>query len=129
MSVNVSCPCSIWGTNVTPPVPDSGDPQSAELGVKFTSETFGAVTGVRFYKAATNTGTHIGSLWSSSGQRLATATFTSETASGWQQVNFSTPVYVYPNTTYVASYFASNRALFRVSGLLLYPPGDRRQRP
>ena len=103
--VNVSCPCSIWGTNVTPPVADAGDPQSTEVGVKFTSETFGAVTGVRFYKASDNTGTHIGNLWSASGQRLATATFTSETESGWQQVNFSSPVYIYPNTTYVASYF------------------------
>jgi hypothetical protein len=105
VSVNVSCPCSIWGTNVTPPVADSGDPQSVEVGVKFTSETFGAVTGIRFYKASDNTGTHIGSLWSASGQRLASATFTGETESGWQQVNFSTPVYIYPNTTYVASYF------------------------
>jgi hypothetical protein len=105
VTVNVSCPCSIWSTNVTPSIPDSGDPQPTELGVKFTSETFGAVTGIRFYKASANTGTHIGNLWSASGQRLATATFTGETESGWQQVNFSTPVYVYPNTTYVASYF------------------------
>ncbi len=103
--VNVSCPCSIWGTAVTPPTPDSGDSSSVELGVKFTTEAFGTVTGIRFYKSAANTGTHIGSLWSASGERLATATFTNETTSGWQQVNFSTPVYVLPNTTYVASYF------------------------
>ena len=41
-----------------------------------------------------------------SGQLLARATFTGETASGWQQVTFSSPVIVNPNTTYVASYFA-----------------------
>jgi hypothetical protein len=105
VQVNVSCPCSIWGAAVTPPTPDSGDTHSTELGVKFTSETFGTVTGLRFYKSAANTGTHIGSLWSASGQLLATATFTSETESGWQQVNFSTPVDVFPNTTYVAAYF------------------------
>jgi hypothetical protein len=103
--VNVSCPCSIWGAGETPPTPDAGDHNSTELGVKFTSETFGTVTGIRFYKSVANTGTHTGSLWSASGQRLATATFTSETESGWQQVNFSTPVDVFPNTTYVASYF------------------------
>ncbi len=40
------------------------------------------MTGVRFYKSAANTGTHIGSLWSASGQLLAQATFTNETASG-----------------------------------------------
>ena len=44
----------------------------------------GTVTGVRFYKAAANTGTHIGSLWSATGTQLASATFTNETASGWQ---------------------------------------------
>ena len=35
---------------------------------------------------------------------LATATFTNETASGWQSVTFSNPVTLTPNTTYVASY-------------------------
>ena len=39
------------------------------------------MTGIRFYKAAANTGTHIGSLWSAAGTRLAQATFTNETAS------------------------------------------------
>ena len=40
------------------------------------------------------------------GTALATATFTGESASGWQQVNFSSPVAITANTTYVASYFA-----------------------
>ena len=35
---------------------------------------------------------------------LASATFTSETTTGWQQVQFSSPVAVTANTTYVASY-------------------------
>ena len=104
--VNVNCPCSIWGTGVTPGGIDSGDPASIEVGVKFTTDTFGTATGVRFYKASANTGTHIGSLWNSSGQLLASATFTGESSSGWQQVNFSQPVLLQPNTTYVASYFA-----------------------
>jgi hypothetical protein len=106
ITVKVSCPCSIWGEAVTPGTVDSGDGSSTEVGLKFTSETFGTITGVRFYKATTNTGTHIGSLWSTSGTLLASATFTSETASGWQQVNFSTPVQIYPNTTYVVGYLA-----------------------
>ena len=48
---------------------------SVELGVKFTPEENGFVTGVRFYKAPANTGTHVGSLWSASGTLLASATF------------------------------------------------------
>jgi hypothetical protein len=68
----------------------------------------GYITGVRFYKGSGNTGTHVGYLWSSTGTLLASATFTSETASGWQQVNFSTPVAIAAGTTYVASYLAPN---------------------
>ena len=63
-----------------------------ELGVKFTSSSSGFITGIRFYKGVNNTGTHVGNLWSSSGALLARATFTGESASGWQQVNFSSPV-------------------------------------
>ena len=106
-SVTVNCPCSLWGTNTTPlDAVDSGDPNSTEVGMRFTTDTFGTITGMRFYKVSTNTGTHVGSLWSSSGQLLAQATFSGETGSGWQQVNFSQPVPVTPNTTYVVSYHA-----------------------
>ena len=41
---------------------------------------------------------------SSDGTLLATATFIGETATGWQQVNLSSPVAITANTTYVASY-------------------------
>jgi hypothetical protein len=105
-SVSVNCPCSVWGNGVTPVTKDSGDTAAIEAGVKFQSDKFGVISGIRFYKASTNTGTHIGNLWTVGGQLLASATFTGETTSGWQQVNFSQPVPVDPNTTYVASYFA-----------------------
>lgn len=59
---------------------------------------------MRFYKHPTNNGIHVANLWTSDGTRLAAATFTSETASGWQQVSFALPVAVMANTTYVASY-------------------------
>ena len=63
-------------------------------------------TGIRFYKAMANTGTHVANLWSSTGTLLATATFAGETASGWQQVNFTPPgIAITPTTSfYVASY-------------------------
>ncbi|MCW3036936.1 MAG: hypothetical protein JWM17_2248, partial [Actinobacteria bacterium] len=100
-----ACPCSIFGSSA-PATVDSADTSSVVLGVAFNSDTAGYITGVRFYKAATNTGTHVGALWSASGQLLVTATFTSESASGWQQATFSTPVAVTVGTTYVASYLA-----------------------
>jgi len=46
----------------------------------------------------------VGNLWSSTGALLGTATFANETASGWQQVTFSTAVAIQANTTYMASY-------------------------
>src|SRR5205085_7329813 len=90
----------------TPATLDAGDTASTEVGVKFSSESFGLITGIRFYKAPANSGTHIGSLWNSTGTLLASATFTGESAGGWQQVNFSTPVAINANTTYVAGYLA-----------------------
>ena len=42
------------------------------------------------------------------GTLLARATFTSESGSGWQSVNFDQPVPIQAGTTYVASYFAPN---------------------
>ncbi|MEW1954755.1 DUF4082 domain-containing protein [Terrabacter sp. NPDC080008] len=103
----ISCaPCTIWPASTVPQTPDESDPQSTELGVKFTSDVGGQVTGIRFYKASTNTGTHIGNLWTAGGTKLASATFTNETSSGWQQVNFATPVTITAGTVYVASYFA-----------------------
>ena len=64
------------------------------------------VTGVRFYKGTRNTGTHVGALWTSTGTKLASVNFSGETASGWQQANFSSPVNITANTTYVISYTA-----------------------
>jgi len=99
---------TIWTSSATPAVASAADSASQELGVKFTSDTAGYITGIRFYKGAGNTGTHVGHLWTASGQLLASATFTGESASGWQQVNFSQPVAIQANTTYIASYYAPN---------------------
>jgi Domain of unknown function (DUF4082)/Bacterial Ig-like domain len=97
---------TIWSSTATPANPSQHDSSAIELGVKFDSDVAGSITGIRFYKGSGNTGTHVGHLWTSTGTLLATATFTNETASGWQQVNFSTPVAITAGTTYTASYFA-----------------------
>ena len=99
---------TIWPANTVPGLIDGGADSPVELGVKFSSDVDGYITGIRFYKASTNTGTHVGNLWTSSGDLLATATFINESASGWQQVNFTTPVVITANTVYVASYHVNN---------------------
>ena len=102
------CPCGVWGPAAVPGTPSVADPNPVELGVKFSSDINGFVSGIRFYKGTGNTGTHVGNLWTAGGAQLATAVFTDETASGWQQVNFTTPVPITAGTVYVASYFAPN---------------------
>jgi Domain of unknown function (DUF4082) len=102
----VAAPTSIWSGSVTPGTVTDPDTAAVELGVKFRADTSGFITGLRFYKGPGNTGTHVGHLWTATGTLLATATFTGETASGWQQVSLSSPVAVSANTTYVASYYA-----------------------
>ncbi|WP_456638994.1 DUF4082 domain-containing protein [Bradyrhizobium sp. USDA 10063] len=98
---------SLFSSDPTPSVLSVNDPNSVELGFKFQSSSAGDITGLRFYKGPSNTGTHTANLWSSTGTLLATATFTNETASGWQQVDFATPVTIAAGATYVASYHTS----------------------
>ena len=99
---------TIWDNSTIGGEPTNVDNSSIELGVKFRTTTSGYVTGIRFYKRLANTGAHTGSLWSASGSLLATVTFAGETATGWQEAKFSSPVFVEANTTYTASYYAPN---------------------
>ena len=95
---------TLWLATEIPSVPADPEVAAVELGVRFRSDVNGVIMAIRFYKAATNTGTHVGNLWTNTGSRLATVTFTNETASGWQQANFSTPIAVTADTVYVVSY-------------------------
>lgn len=96
----------LWSNNDVPRIIAASDRHNLELGMKFRSSVAGSVSGVRFYKSAQNTGVHTGSLWNAQGRLLATATFTNETSSGWQSVNFDKPVNIAANVTYVVSYHA-----------------------
>jgi hypothetical protein len=124
---SATCPCTIWDASATPATASVGDTNAWELGVRFRPQVNGYIKGIRFYKGPANTGTHTGSLWSNSGAPLATGTFSGETATGWQQLNFATPVAVTANTTYVASYhtntggFSWNEFYFSTAGLLSSP--------
>jgi hypothetical protein len=103
-SANAAGQQTIWPSTRVPATVDNGPDSPLELGVSFKADTSGTITGVRFYKSAANTGVHVGHLWSRTGALLAKVIFTGETASGWQQANFSTPVAITANTVYVASY-------------------------
>ncbi|AWB91440.1 DUF4082 domain-containing protein [Aeromicrobium chenweiae] len=106
-SLTVGCPCSVFGDEV-PNVPAADDATNLELGLRFSPTTDGYVSGVRFYKGAGNTGTHVGSLWSSAGQKLAAVTFSGESSTGWQEATFASAVPVTKDETYTVSYTAPN---------------------
>ncbi|MCC7335950.1 MAG: DUF4082 domain-containing protein [Pirellulaceae bacterium] len=107
-TVEVANSASIWSASTVPSVLSDNDTSAVELGLKFSVKQDGFISSVRFYKGALNTGMHVGKLWTSSGTLLGSATFSNETNSGWQQVDFSTPIAVTANTTYVVSYYAPN---------------------
>ena len=124
---------SFFSASDTPATVTVNDPNPVELGIKFQTATAGQVIGVRFYKGPQNTGTHLANLWSATGGLLASAVFTNETASGWQQVNFASPMTVTAGTTYVISYHtkgfysadANYFAQAHISGPLTAPASSR----
>ncbi len=95
---------SLWPDTARPAVITDPDAVPIELGVKFRSDVDGSLRGIRFYKGPSNTGPHVGNLWSQAGALLGTVRFENETASGWQTARFVNPVAIRANTTYVASY-------------------------
>lgn len=108
-STNQSPTTSTELITATPATPDGGDGAGYEMGVKFTVSRNIRLTGVTFYKASTNTGTHTARLWRYRGAdafQINSAVFSGETASGWQVV----PLYAYlePGYTYVASVYMPN---------------------
>jgi hypothetical protein len=129
-----NCPCSLWPSTATPatlasstrdgrPLPG---PWTYEVGTKIQVSSPTDVTAIRYYRSPGETGTHVGTLWNSAGQKIVQVTFSGETASGWQQQALASPVTLTPGTVYTVSvganaYFPSTQnglATARTSGPL-----------
>ncbi|HEX6371112.1 MAG TPA: DUF4082 domain-containing protein [Longimicrobium sp.] len=79
-----------------------------EVGTRFTSSARGKVVGFRFYRAAGETGTNYGRLWTNTGTKLKTSNpFPSGT--GWVTVMLDNPVEISANTTYRVSVNTNTR--------------------
>ena len=89
-------------------MPADADNVPVEVGVKFRAGQNGYITGLRFYKGSTNTGTHVGTLWSVDGHHAGHGDLHRRAATGLAAGHLATPVAVTANTTYVASYHAPN---------------------
>ncbi len=106
-----ACPCSVFASSTTPsltglPTADGrsgAGPFSYELGMSFTVSSASQLTAIRFYKSPGETGTHVGTIWTSDGTQVTTVAFTNETASGWQQQALPASIQLQPGTTYLVS--------------------------
>jgi hypothetical protein len=116
-----SAAVSLFDASMTPAVLDGGAEPGVEVGVRFTAGEAGFIRSVRFYKTTTNTGPHVVSLWTATGTLLAQASSVSESASGWQEVNFAAPVAITAGTLYVASYHADAGHYSYTSGFFNAP--------
>lgn len=88
-----------------------------ELGMKFRVTRAGRIAAIRYWKSSNDTGTHVGRIWSANGTLLASTTFTSESASGWQEQALSSPLNIQANTTYVVSVNIGMYYPYTASGL------------
>jgi len=107
---------SLFTTQV-PALANASDGVPYELGMTFRLARSGQITALRYWKASSDSGTHIGRIWSATGTQLAAVTFSGESASGWQQQALSSPLLVQANTTYVVSVNIASNFAFTDSGL------------
>jgi Domain of unknown function (DUF4082)/Bacterial Ig-like domain len=105
------CPCSLFPSTLQPASQNlstqdgrgGAGPWSYEMGVKIQVDQAMQINAIRFFKSSLETGSHIGRVWTASGQPITQVTFQNETSSGWQQQALVTPLTLAPNTVYVVS--------------------------
>jgi hypothetical protein len=98
---------SIFG-NALPSNPiDDGN--AVTLGVKFWSSQSGTISAIRFYRAVSNPYGYVAKLYTPGGTLLASVKLATESSPvpGWQVANFSSPVPINANTTYIAAYYSA----------------------
>lgn len=96
----------IYSGKEVPTILSQDDHRAIELGTVFQVSSPGQAVAIRYYKSVANTGPHTGTLWNSTGQKLATVTFHRESRSGFQTAKLSNPVTLKPYQNYVVSYHA-----------------------
>jgi hypothetical protein len=107
------CPCSLFAGST----PDDIAPGSFELGVRIEVTVPTAVTAIRFWKAAGESGVHAGRVWTDTGAELAQVAFTAETASGWQKQTLTSPLTLLPGSVYIVSVGVNNAYVATIDGL------------
>lgn len=99
---------SFFSTSHVPFTHDAAQTTAIELGLQFQVATSGYATGVRFFKAPANTGTHTGYIKNNSQTVLGSIVFTDESATGWQTAYLASPIALTAGVDYYVSYMAPN---------------------
>lgn len=81
------------------------DGRRTSLGIRFTSERAGTVTGIQFFRSARNVGPHRVKLWNREGVVMGRGVYRGD-RTGWVTARLRKPVAISANTRYVASYVA-----------------------
>jgi hypothetical protein len=99
---------TLFGTG-TPQTPVDPDTHSVTLGVQFFSTQVGTINGVRFYRGAKSSSGYSAAIFDGmSGARLAFKSVSTEPCHSvpcWEELDFSTPLSISANKTYIATYF------------------------
>lgn len=101
---SITCKACMFPNDV-PQSTASGAGSTWEQGVEFSSSVTGKITQIKFWKASGEpSGNHVGHIWSTSGTQLATASFLSETSSGWQTATVSPALKISAGVRYRVTY-------------------------
>ena len=99
---------SVFDSNDAPATTETADPADYELGMRFTANTAGTITELRYFRGAADAGdtdTRVLNLWNADGSLLGSVTVTSAAGeAGWQVGALSAPIAIQAGATYVVSY-------------------------
>jgi len=95
----------------TNPADFGNDGEAITMGTKFRAAFDGVISGIRFYQSPDDhTADHIVQLWdpANPGAPLAQASQSAPTFTGWNTINFATPVPISANVIYIAAFYSSS---------------------
>lgn len=96
---------SIWGTATEGTAAVDGSPgvTSIVVGTKFRADSAGSIVGIRWQRSSVGQPALEVALFSGTTNISGTRTITGQTASGWQRMDFASPVAIAANTIYTAA--------------------------
>ena len=96
---------SLFNSTMLPALPATLASTNVELGVRINADLPGEISALHIYRGQTDTTPFVGHLWTASGTLLATVTFPAGVGPGWRTAQLTQPVFIAPNTNYIASYY------------------------